>query len=101
MYVLFIGKAWGVAVGPALGPGVPRLGVGAISQRFGPRSVEATDLGSLIHLRSQSDVRLLPTSLRTAATAPPALPSWWQLRQPLVSMSCLTWAILFGSWKPG
>src|SRR5438874_13104161 len=101
MYVWFIGNAWGVAVGAELGPGVSRLGVGAISQRLGPRSRAGTDLGSLTHLCSQSSVRLLPTSLRTAPTAPPPLPSWWQLRQPLASMSCFTWLILFVSWKPG
>src|SRR5436309_3533256 len=101
MYVVFIGRAWGVAVGPAFGPGVSRLGVGASSHRFGPRWVEGTDLGSLIHLRSQSAVRLLPTSVRSAATLPPPLPRLWQLRQPLVSISCLTCAILLVSLKPG
>src|SRR5438874_2722837 len=77
-----MGKAWGVGVGGAPGPGVSRLGVGAISHKFGPRWLAGTDLGSCTHLRIQSAVRLLPTSVRSAPILPPPLPRLWHFRQP-------------------
>src|ERR1041385_69188 len=86
IYVWFIGNACGVAVGGELGPGVSRLGVGANSQRFGPRSLAGTAFGSLIHFRNQSAVLRLPTSLNGAPILPPPLPKSWQFRQPLASI---------------
>src|SRR3954454_16732243 len=100
MYVVFIGIAWGVAVGGELGPGVSKLGVGASSHRFGPRSLAGTTLGFLIHLRSQSAVRLLPTWVRSAATLPPPLPRLWQFKHPFWSINCFSCAIFAVSWKP-
>src|SRR5438045_9541251 len=97
----FSWNAMGVAVGGELGPGVSRLGVGAISHKFGPRSVGGIAFGSLIHLCSQSAVRLLPTSLSMAPTAPPALPIVWQFRQPFCSIRVFTWASFAVSVKPG
>src|SRR5262245_20580085 len=101
IYVVFIWNTIGVAVGAEFGPGVSRLGVGAMSHRFGPRSVGSTALGFFIQSCNHAAVRRLPTWLKSAATVPPALPIRWQLRQPFSSIKFLTSASFNVPVNPG
>src|SRR5690242_12002514 len=101
MKVVFIGNGafvgWATGVSPGAGESA---GAATLSQRLGPRSSAGMAGGSLIQRRIQSASRREPTSVRSAATLPPAAPTWWQLRQPWASIVDLTCASLAGSAWP-